>query len=110
MGFDMTQLAINFTPSTAPYQRRSATSRAAAMSVEPKTGTQRAIVLAFLRGCGPSGATDEQMQALIPLSANTQRPRRVELVKALLVVDSGLTKTTQSGKGAVLWIATECAA
>ena len=103
------QLSMNFVAAPAPFQRRSATSRAAALSVEPKTGTQRAIVLAFLRGCGSSGATDEQMQAQIPLSANTQRPRRVELVQARLVVDSGLTKTTQSGHGAVLWVASECA-
>ena len=104
------QLSINFASSPAPFQRRSATSRAAALSVEPKTGTQRAIVLAFLRGCGSSGATDEQMQAQIPLSANTQRPRRVELVNARLVTDSGRTNTTQSGKDAVVWLAYECAA
>ena len=100
------QLSINFASAAAPYQRRSATSRAAALSVEPKTGTQRAIVLAFLRGCGSSGATDEQMQAQIPLSANTQRPRRVELVQARLVVDSGLTRVATSGKDVVVWVAT----
>ena len=104
----MTQLRIDFTSASAPYQSRSATSRAAALSVEPKTGTQRAVVLAFLRGRGPVGATGEQMQALRPLTANTQRPRRVELVQARLVMNSGSTSTTDSGKDAVVWIAAEC--
>jgi hypothetical protein len=101
------QLSIDFTPSSAPYQRRSVTSRAAAVSVEPRTGTQRAIVLAFLRGCGTVGATDEQMQALIPLGANTQRPRRVELVRARLVVDSGTVRSTATGSPASVWVAAE---
>jgi hypothetical protein len=37
----MTQLAIDF---TAPYQRHSRTSRAAAERIEPKAGTKRAMV------------------------------------------------------------------
>ena len=69
------QLALNFS-APAPYQRHSATSKAAALSAEPTAGTKRAIALAFLRGRGHVGATDEEMQELIPLTANTQRPRR----------------------------------
>ena len=93
----MNQLAIDF---TAPYQRHSATSRAAAERIEPKIGTKRAIVLAFLRN-GP--ATDEEMQRGIPMGANTQRPRRIELVAARLIRDSGRTRATSGGDQAVVW-------
>ena len=99
----MTQLAIDFAP--APYQRHSRTSRAAAVGIEPKAGTKRALVLAFLRGCGPAGATDEQMQRDIPMSPNTQRPRRVELVAARLIRDSGRVRDTAGGDAAVVWVA-----
>ena len=61
----MNQLSISFDfePRSAPYQRHSATSKAAALSAEPQAGTKRAILLAFLRGRGLTGATDEEMQA-----------------------------------------------
>ena len=94
----MNQLAIDF---AAPYQRHSMTSRAAAERIEPKLGTKRAIVLAFLRSNG--GATDEEMQRSIPMGANTQRPRRVELVAARLIRDSGKTRATSGGDQAVVW-------
>lgn len=103
------QMAIDFTPAPAPYQRHSRTSRAAAASIEPKTGTKRAIVLAFLRGRGPAGATDDEMQREIPMGANTQRPRRVELLAARLIRDSGNERNTAGGDAAVVWVATEYA-
>lgn len=98
-----TQSAIDFTSAPAPYQRHSATSQASAMAVEPRTGTQRAVVLAYLRGCGDLGATDEQMQSCIPMQANTQRPRRGELKN--LIQNSGRTRVTISGQQAVVWVA-----
>ena len=99
------QLSIDFTPAPAPYQRHSRTSRSAAESIEPKTGTKRAIVLAFLRGRGKDGATDDEMQRLIPMGPNTQRPRRVELVAASLIFDSGRERDTTGGDPAVVWVA-----
>lgn len=105
----MNQLPIDFTPAPAPYQRHSRTSRAAAESIEPKTGTKRAVVLAFLRGRGPAGATDDEMQREIPMGANTQRPRRVELLAARLIRDSGNERNTAGGDAAVVWVATEYA-
>ena len=93
----------------APYQRHSATSAAAARDVEPRTGTGRASILAYLRGRQGQGATDEQMQESIPMGANTQRPRRVELVQARLVVDSGTVRSTAAGGPATVWLAAEFA-
>jgi len=101
----MNQMAIDFTSAPAPYQRHSRTSREAAESIEPKTGTKRAIVLAFLRGRGPAGATDDEMQRDIPMGPNTQRPRRLELVAARLVRDSGRERDTAGGDAAVVWVA-----
>lgn len=92
---------------SAPYQRHSATSRAAAVGIEPMAGTRRAQVLAFLRDRGREGATDEEMQCRIPMSPNTQRPRRVELVQSFHVVNSGRTRATFGGDDAVVWIAAE---
>lgn len=55
----------------------------------------------YLREYGPS--TDEEMQSGIPMGANTQRPRRVELVNKGMVADSGNTREGSSGKLAVVW-------
>ena len=98
----MAQLAIDF---TAPYQRHSKTSRASAERIEPKAGTKRAEVLEFLRARGPAGATDDEMQREIPMGANTQRPRRVELLAARLIRDSGIERNTAGGDPAVVWVA-----
>jgi hypothetical protein len=43
------------------------------------------------------------MQELIPMGANTQRPRRRELELMGLVVDSGNRRLNASGKLAVVW-------
>lgn len=103
----MNQLSISFDfePRSAPYQRHSATSKAAALSAEPQAGTKRAILLAFLRGRGLTGATDEEMQANVPMNANTQRPRRVELVQGHFIEDSKRTRATIGGDQAVVWVA-----
>lgn len=85
----------------APYQPHSDTSREAAERIEPRTGTLRASVLRFLRAYGP--ATDEQVQRALAMGPSTQRPRRVELVRAGLVRDSGQRGETDSGRRAVRW-------
>lgn len=86
---------------TTCYQNTSASALRAAL---PKVGTKRAIVLDAIMASG--GLTDEEMQRRIPMSPNTQRPRRLELVKAHLVIDSGQRRRTFSGELAVVWIAT----
>ncbi|MFM9921896.1 hypothetical protein VLK31_02795 [Variovorax sp. H27-G14] len=88
-----------------PYQRHSATSRRAAERIAPMAHTKRGEVLAFLASCGPNGATDEEMQRRMPMPANTQRPRRIELVADGFVKSSGKTRITRSGDYAVVWVA-----
>jgi hypothetical protein len=65
------------------------TSRAAALAVESMTGKGRKRVYELLKGKGADGATDPEMQNELGMSGNTQRPRRIELVAAGLVEDSG---------------------
>lgn len=90
---------------TAPYVVGSDTSKDAATG-QSLTDTDRArqAVLAYLKARKADGATDEEMQVFIPMAANTQRPRRVELVERLNVVDSGRRRPTASGRPAVVWV------
>lgn len=90
---------------TPPYQRHSATSRAAAAEAHPAADTQRGRILSYLRGAGGVGATDEQIQEHLNLNPSTERPRRIELVQQGYVVDSGRTARTRSGRRAVVWVA-----
>lgn len=101
------QLSLDLSTRPVAYQAHSKTSKAAGVSVAPKAGTKRGILLEFLRGRGKAGATDEEMQSMVPMVANTQRPRRVELVQGQHVRDSGRTRKTCSGDDAVVWCATE---
>lgn len=89
---------------SAPYQRHSPTSKAAAGLIEGKALTLRRAVYWALCDA-PGGLTDEEGQIETGLVGNTYRPRRVELVEGGVVVDSGLTRKTRSGRAAVVWIA-----
>lgn len=98
----------------APFIRQSATSRQAAELILPKAGTLRRKVYDFIAGCGPRGATDDEMQARIPMDPSTQRPRRIELHKARLIEAASntdctaRTRKTRSGRDAVVWVVHSC--
>lgn len=92
---------------TTPYQAHSDTSRRAAERIAPLAHTMRGQVLAYLQACGPDGATDEEMQIRMPMPANTQRPRRIELVAEGFVKTSGKTRPTRSGDHALVWVAAD---
>jgi len=83
------------------YVKHSRTSVNAAVSVRGKAASIRERVFAYIAAFGP--ATDEQIQDALDLSGNTQRARRVELVEAGRVVDSGKVLKTRSGRDAVAW-------
>src|SRR5688500_6774273 len=86
-----------------PFQGHSSTSHEASLRVEPQAATLRAQVLELLRR-RPEGLTDEERQAELGMGANTQRPRRVELVRHLWVKDSGRTRLTAGGSPATVWV------
>lgn len=93
-------------PPTAPHVAGSTTSREAARAIRPAIGALHQALLEVLERF-PGGLTDEQMQAAAAMQPSTQRPRRVELVARGLVVDSGETRPTRSGRRAVVWRASK---
>jgi hypothetical protein len=87
-----------------PFQAHSETSRMAAIHTLPKAGTQRRRVFDYIRGREEYGATDEEIQLVLQMSGNTERPRRVELWNAGLIRDSGEKRRGSSGLMAVVWV------
>lgn len=86
----------------APSVNGSITSAAAADALDATTlNAMQRRVLRFLETC-LGGATDEEMQLALGMNPSTQRPRRIELVQAGLVVKDG-TRRTSSGRMAVVW-------
>lgn len=76
-------------------------SRRAAEAVQPKCRGLRLKVLQYIAACD-AGATDEQQQAGLGMKDNTQRPRRIELLKAEYIEPIG-TRPTSSGRMATVW-------
>ena len=89
-----------------PFQRHSATSRAAAIAYLPKTGTKRRIVFDFIQRCGSYGATDNEG---IEATGQVQgyRARRGELIDDGFVEKAGFTRKTRAGLEADVYVAKE---
>lgn len=66
--------------------------------------TIRETVFDDIDNQGPDGATDEEIQKRLKLNPSTERPRRVELVDALRVFESGYERQTCSGRWAGVWV------
>lgn len=77
-------------------------------ATQANTGRTRAWVQDFIEGNGEYGATDEEIIeaafAVGYVSANSLRPRRVELVRDNVVMDSGERRKTRSGRKAIVWV------
>jgi hypothetical protein len=86
------------------------TSKDAAASVEPFAGKLCRDQLNFIASQGEHGATDKESQAALGLSSDTQVPRRWELCRHGLVVDSTRRRKTPSGRNAIVWVLREHAA
>jgi hypothetical protein len=84
---------------------------AAAAAALPRTGTWRRWVLDAIgaawpvRPDGSGGLTDEEIEDALGIGGNTERPRRKELEEAGLILDSGATRPTSTGKAAIVWVA-----
>jgi len=98
------QLSMCGTPDPVPalpYQPHSKTSREAAKAAAPRAVTHRALVFDLL--C-LGGLIDEEIQTALNVQPpGALRARRVELVKAGLVRDSGKTRLTSNGRAATVW-------
>jgi hypothetical protein len=84
-----------------PYQSHSVTSFAAAGQIKPHTPNLRERVLDCIRRS--KGATDSEVCQAMGLDGSTVRPRRIELQRAGMVVDSGRKRLTNGGRLAVVW-------
>ena len=93
----------------APAQEHSATSVVAARRIQRHVGRLEQLVLDALRRAGADGQTDPENQAETGLSGDSQRPRRVGLVKAGQVVPAGFKRRTPSGREAQVWVLAEYA-
>lgn len=96
----LVRLAIN-TPAVKVRKNAHETELDAAGRALPRSGTQRRKVYDYLVSSG--GATDEEVQIALGINHNSQTPRRLELVEAGLVVDSGQRRATISGASAIVW-------
>ena len=89
----------------APAQSHSATSVAAADSLDGDTlGKLQRKVLTLLQAT-PEGLTDEEIAGRLGMNPSTERPRRIELARLGLVVKVGNRKTA-SGRNADVWVVT----
>lgn len=85
----------------------SETSRQAALANYPRTGKQRhRVAMAVLRA-GNHGRTRDELAEELGLSANSVRPRVVELLEGAWIEDSGGTRRTSSGQDAEVLRASE---
>lgn len=74
-----------------------------AMALRARRARMKGLVFAFLVGRGADGATDQEMQLGLGLHANSQAPRRVDLVREGVVVNTGKRRKTSSGHTAIVW-------
>ena len=81
------------------------TSKAAAESMVPRAGAQRLRVLRFIQDTKDFGATACEIEGGLGLSGNSVRPRIVELRNAGLIINSGVTRKTPSGRAAQVYVA-----
>lgn len=87
----------------APHVIGSQTSLAASQSITDDLGKLQKVVLALFSRYGFVGLTDEEGTIESELREGTYRARRVELVAKGLLIDSGGTRHTKSGRRAVVW-------
>ena len=92
-----------------PPHGESATSQAAAKSIEPLRLQLRERVYECIRSAGANGLTDVECQVLLGMQGDTQRPRRRELVKAGKVVCVGNAVRSPSKRSAMVWASADIA-
>jgi hypothetical protein len=98
------------TPSLFPPARHNAppgTSEVAARRVATRTPSRRKRILALIRERGALGLTDDEGEAVLNMGPQSYTPRRGELVKQGLIVDSDRRRKTASGCPAVVWVVVE---
>ncbi len=80
-------------------------SRAAPKPVPPAGVPHKQIIMAAFHAA-PVGLTDEEGSDLTGIRMSGYGPRRLELVRAGKLVDSGERRPTKSGLSAIVWRST----
>lgn len=93
-------------PTATPPHNQTRTSIEAAHGIARRAPNLRALVLQHITGCGPHGATADEVCQALDMWPQSGTPRINELAKSGSIVDSGRTQPTRSGRAAVVWIAT----
>jgi hypothetical protein len=83
------------------------TSDAAVRRIERHAPLDRRKIHDFIRDRGPHGATDDEGESALGIKPQTYTPRRGELAKLGLIVDSGERRKTESGRPAAVWVTPE---
>lgn len=91
---------------TAPYQRGSATSEAAAESVRDELPTRQRLALAILRGRGAAGLTREELATATGWPLQSVCPLVAKLLTKGLAVATAETRKTATGRAAEVFVAT----
>jgi hypothetical protein len=87
-----------------PFVFGSATSKAAAESIEKDTNRLRKLVFEEIRDAGSCGLTCDEVEARLDLRHQTASARVRELALAGQIIDSELKRKTRSGRAAVVWV------
>lgn len=80
------------------------TSSVAAEMNEPLSTSRRELVQRKIKDTGSNGLTDEEGATALGLNAQSYTPRRNEIVKKGLVVNSWLRRPTRSTRPAAVWV------
>ncbi|MDB4614154.1 hypothetical protein OAH18_00550 [bacterium] len=89
-----------------PYHNGTQTSRCAADAVRPQVKKQAIRVHNYIVDCGNLGATDAEMQTVLGLSGDSQRPRRRWLEQHGYIKYASCCRMTENNRPAKVWIAT----
>lgn len=99
-----TTTTCDLTTTAAPRLHLRPTSQAAARRIAPHICRLELVVLETLKQAGADGLTDVEMQEHLDLAGDTQRPRRLNLLRRGLIVDSARRRETPSGRDTIVWI------
>lgn len=87
-----------------PGHRGIDTSVFAADAIAPGLGRLQRTVLHAVHSAGSSGATTEELAAILNIDRGSVQPRTSELRSKRLIADSGLRRRNANGKRAIVWV------
>lgn len=88
-----------------PYQRKSATSREAAIAIAPHAPTQAARVWEYVLSRGVEGATREEIALALHIKEASSTARVAELIESGELAATGNKRLTATGHNAYIVVA-----